>query len=601
MGGMPSHGRSGGGPAGRWTYLALGAILFLAMAVRLLPLVHFSVWGSDWGEYYSISGHLASYGSFERHHLGWGEAYVDFPGLFVMACGSALVLGVPTSAALSVVVPCVTAFSVLVVACIVLRLRRWPWAAVVAAAFLAVAFPEVFTNSHGVPGPVGSVLTMAIMLVFLMGDAWRRDGGVDVPRPAAMHALLLVLAVALAATHHLSLYFALISVGAAHLVRALMVSGGEPHRAAWGEYSILVLLGCATLFWLGLAPNFREEVMVDMFGLPAWAVMAAVWAGALAMLWAARWMGARRTRLPRLPYTGPFGLNLYIAAFVAGGVLVMAAVSVWGVPGTSIDPGPEILVYFLPLLLALTLTVGVSEVLLMRHGGHAVVAWLCAIAASFLFAAAIQSHVLVSYRHLPYIIDAAAVLIGLGAVNLRRISLPGGRRWDRLAGFAVAALVVMLALTAYPPKGVMTGFQEGTDERELAAAMWLRGGVPRPGAYPADDASGTVATDHRLSSIAFGVGGQMATWDSGGGLLYASTDAEARGALASIDTPRGSRPVVAALISEDLRTGAAGLQWEPARPVGDAAWDKFFEPPFVRLYDGGTAWVLGVDPSYLGG
>jgi hypothetical protein len=575
----------------------LGAILFLAMVVRLLPLVHFSVWGSDWGEYYSISGHLATDGTFERHHLGWGEAYVDFPGLFVVAAGSALVLGVPTSGALSVVVPCATALSVLVVACIVLRFRRWPWAAVVAAAFLAVAFPEVFTNSHGVPGPVGSVLTMCVMLVFIMGDAWRREDGVDAPRPGAMYALLLLLAVALAATHHLSLYFALIAVGLAHLVRALMVSGGEPRRAAWGEYSLVVLLGSATVFWLVLAPNFREEVMVDMFGMPGWAVMVGVWAGALAMLGLARWLGTRPHHIPRLPYTGPIGLSAYIAAFVGGGVLVMAGVSAWGMPGTSIDPGTGILVYFLPLLLTLALTVGIFEVLLMRHGGLVVVAWLGAIVLSFLFATAIQSRVLVSYRHIPYVVDAAAVLVGLGAVNLRRISLPGGRRWDRIAGAGVVALVAMLVLTAYPPKEIMGGFQEGTDERELAAALWLRGGLPSPGADPADDSSGTVATDHRLSSIAFGVGGQMATWDSGGGLLQARSDAEVQGALASIDTPRDARPVTAVLLSDDLGSGAAGLQWEPARPVEGAAWDKFFAPPFVRVYDGGTAWVLWVDPT----
>ena len=567
------------------------------MVVRLLPLVHFSVWGSDWGEYYSISGHLATDGTFERHHLGWGEAYVDFPGLFVVAAGSALVLGVPTSGALSVVVPCATALSVLVVACIVLRFRRWPWAAVVAAAFLAVAFPEVFTNSHGVPGPVGSVLTMCVMLVFIMGDAWRREDGVDAPRPGAMYALLLLLAVALAATHHLSLYFALIAVGLAHLVRALMVSGGEPRRAAWGEYSLVVLLGSATVFWLVLAPNFREEVMVDMFGMPGWAVMVGVWAGALAMLGLARWLGTRPHHIPRLPYTGPIGLSAYIAAFVGGGVLVMAGVSAWGMPGTSIDPGTGILVYFLPLLLTLALTVGIFEVLLMRHGGLVVVAWLGAIVLSFLFATAIQSRVLVSYRHIPYVVDAAAVLVGLGAVNLRRISLPGGRRWDRIAGAGVVALVAMLVLTAYPPKEIMGGFQEGTDERELAAALWLRGGLPSPGADPADDSSGTVATDHRLSSIAFGVGGQMATWDSGGGLLQARSDAEVQGALASIDTPREARRVTAVLLSDDLGSGAAGLQWEPARPVEGAAWDKFFAPPFVRVYDGGTAWVLWVDPT----
>jgi hypothetical protein len=158
---------------------------------------------------------------------------------------------------------------------------------------------------------------------------------------------------------------------------------------------------------------------------------------------------------------------------------------------------------------------------------------------------------------------------------------------------AVVLLAVLLA-TAYPPKEVMGGFQEGTTQGELEAALWLVGGLPYPGADPEDLTSGAVATDHRLSSLAFGLGGQMATWDQAGDVLYGKRDPSTLEALGDVDTPHGDRPVTAVLLSQDLRTGAALSQFSTAEPVEGEAWEKFFGPPFVLLYDGGDVWVVGV-------
>ena len=65
-------------------------------------------------------------------------------------------------------------------------------------------------------------------------------------------------------------------------------------------------------------------------------------------------------------------------------------------------------------------------------------------------------------------------------------------------------------------------------------------------------------------------------------------------ALRDVETPYGNRPVAAVFLSEDFRTGAALSQYESAEPIEGEAWDKFFGPPFVRLYDGGDVWVFAV-------
>jgi hypothetical protein len=208
---------------------------------------------------------------------------------------------------------------------------------------------------------------------------------------------------------------------------------------------------------------------------------------------------------------------------------------------------------------------------------------------------AVESQVLVPYRHIPYIVEAMAILAGVGAVHLYVMFRPSGSssRFARSTAVVLGVvLVAALAVTAYPPKAVMGNFQEGTTDSELGAALWTRGGLPSPGAAPEDLTSGVVATDHRLSSKTFGIGGRMATWDTAGPVLHGARDDALWIVMDDIDTPHGDRKVTAVMLSEDFRTGAALTQFSSPRPVEGEAWDKFFVPPFYTVYDGGDVWVV---------
>ena len=68
----------GGFPAGRWMVLALLSLMLAAAALRLAPLIDYSVWGSDWGEYHALTQQLVETGHHASESLGWGKAYVDF-------------------------------------------------------------------------------------------------------------------------------------------------------------------------------------------------------------------------------------------------------------------------------------------------------------------------------------------------------------------------------------------------------------------------------------------------------------------------------------------------------------------------------------------
>jgi hypothetical protein len=576
--------------------------MFGGMLMRLAPLLHLSLWGSDWGEYYHLSQELVSGGAHAGTNLGWGRAYVDFPGLFDLTGATALVTGIPVSGVMTFVVPCVTAISCLLVATIVLRLGGGPWAALVSAAVLAVMFPEVFTNSHPVPGPIGSVLMLGALLVFIVGDVWGREEEVDRERPMALYVLLLTLLLALMVTHHMSHLFLIMVLGMAYLMRKALVMGREPERDWWGVWSMVAALALATGYWLGVAETFRREVMDDLAGLPGYLMMVLAWVALLLLLAVGTWLGRRRTRVPALSMWGRRELGGSLMVYLIAGFALLVLVATFGFPGTDIEPGVELLLYVMPTVLVFALMVGSTEVLLRRHGGHTVVAWAAALSGSFLLNVAFQGRVLVPYRHVPYIVEAMAVMVGIGAIHLAFMLRPestpreGPARRTYLAPLVVlvVALLVSMAITAYPPKSVMGNFQEGTTGPELGAVLWLRGGLPAPGAHPGDVSSGTVVTDHRLSSMAFGIGGQMATWDTGGPVLHGMRDEALWKALDDMDTPNGDRPVTAVVLSEDLGTGAALSQFTSPQPVDGEAWDKFFVPPFYTVYDGGDVWVMVV-------
>jgi len=599
----------GVGSAKRWPLYALVAVMFGAMLMRLLPLLEFSLWGSDWGEYFHLTDRLVQDGYHPETNLGWGRAYVDFPGLFDLTGTVALVAGVGAADAMLLVIPCVTAISCLLVACIVLRLDGSIWAALVAAGMIALLFPVVFTASHPVPGPLGSVLVMGVMLVFLTGDVWRRDADIDAVRPMVLYTLILLLLFVLTVTHHLSMFFVIIVLSLTYLLRSVMMKGHEPERAFFGLWSITAALALATVYWLMVAKTFSDEVMVDLAGVSGNVMMGLAWVGLVLMVVLGRFLSKRDKRIPTYPFWGRNEILVAMGVYVVAATVILGLVTAFGFPGTDIEPAGHLVIYALPTVAVFALLIGSTDVVLRRHGGLVVVAWIVALTVSFLVASVYQSVVLVPYRHVPYIVEVSAVLIGIGAVHLYNLWDPRSptttgsdegtktrrRRAVRLPTVALAVMVVILLVaTAYPPKDVMGGFQEGTVGSELDAMLWLREGLPGPGAVPEDLGSGTVATDHRLSSMVFGIGGQMATWDTAGPVLYGKADAETWAAMEDIDTPNGDRRVTAIVLSEDLRTGAALSQVDTPRPVEGEAWDKFFEPPFIRVYDGGDVWVMYV-------
>jgi hypothetical protein len=569
-------------------------VMATALAVRAWPLTRFAVWGSDTGEYYFLTARLVRSGSISFAYEGWGLAYPYFPGLYAFAGSLRVVVGLPVGVAVAWSGPILGALVAGVVALLADHVAEDGWAGLVAGLVAATAMPLVFVTSHTMPGTYGHLLAAAVLLLAYVGgvDLWGVPGGADRVRFAARRlgawaVVAAPLVLLLPVTHHLSLYVTVGALVGGAALRELARSRTHRSRAAWEAGLVVALVALATAWWLGVATPFRDRIVSGLVPGGAAVVVGLAFLGLLApagLVAAARRLRSRdpggawkRVQeagawLARVRFPSGAGSLVAVAAtfptLVAAGLLV----TVTGIPGTRIQVTPRSLVQVLPMVAAVSLAAPGAVAAAGLRGGEAVRGWLLALLASFTGAVVTGSHVLLPYRHADYMVVAAAVLAGAGALALR--GLP---TWARRAGPAALGLLVVLnGAAAYPPPAVMGGFQEGVAEAEMEAVRWAGRNLP-------EDAM--VATDHRLSSMLFGYGGVDATWDSSGPFLHAP-NASAALEHRELPSPSGLRNVTHALVSPVMRdVGVALYQWENAEPLSEAAEEKFQGPAFPTLYE----------------
>lgn len=557
----------------KWVQLALLAVFLVAAAIRIYPLFQYELWGSDTGEYYYITDQLVSDGYVSTDYEGWGFAYPNFPGMYYIAGAANLVMGMDVLLALVFVIPIVSALSVLLTFYLGKIIFRNDGASLLASAITVIAFPHVFATSHPMPGSLGDVLLLFSLLLLL---ASIKNQKFLVP--------LALTSMALTVTHHLSAYFLFIMVLGAVFVTEIMRKE-EKGEAKWYWLFLIFFLTIQILFWTLGAPEFTERVISSAFDVPLWALFGV---GYLALALAFGIVKIRKklkwSYVPKYP-----SVRMQVIKYVALLVVLIPIVILVAnttVFGTDVDLGPEIVVLFSPFIVLTSLgAVGPDYVKFFRHG-PALVGWMVAVLVSAFFGIITTSHVLLPYRHTQYMVPPMALLAGFGLVMLYNSAEIEVKLSKRMLGTVL--IVVLLALTAvmaYPPKEVLGGFQEGTSHEDMQGVFWVRESLP-------EDA--TVASDHRMSSMVFGFAGLNATWDGAEKTLHAPSYVECQDEIEGLDTPSGEKPIDYVLLDDDIKEGAALLQWENARPMSREAQEKFEEGPFIKLYEAEGVEIYGL-------
>ena len=133
----------------------------------------------------------------------------------------------------------------------------------------------------------------------------------------------------------------------------------------------------------------------------------------------------------------------------------------------------------------------------------------------------------------------------------------------------------------------MGGFQEGTSQEEFDAILWI----------DFLEADSLIVSDHRLSSLTFGLTQTNASWENGAEVITGDTE-QAIEAGKALSTPQaGVKQVTYIVLSEEMKKGVALLQWDPAEELTGEAKTKFTDNnQFPIWFDNGDTTIMRMNP-----
>ncbi len=579
------------------------AVLLVGLAVLLVflalePYLSYALFGSDSGEYYALTSALLATGHLPlgTAYGGWGSAYPDFPGIYLVAGAGAAALGLSTFTALTVIIPVLAVLSVFPLFLLFRRLYPDDRIALLAAALASVAMPRLFTIAHAAPASLGDAFAVAGLWMFVES---RRDVRWYLPLSLTAGALIV--------THHLSTYFLVIGALGGLLLLELWRPGLWSRRFPLREFLFLGGLVTATfLFWFYGTTEFVAKVLQPGLGHTTYVGFGALEGAVLLVLVLSAVAVALRRRSPprrrwvRLPSDRSLLRDaLLLAVGIFGGVSLLLVVPL---PGTTQVTQPSAILWFAPLLGIVVLCAGSRRLLTTSRLGPFALTWLAILAISAL-ATLLASEIGPSIagfveaippeRHAEYLLIPIALLAAVGAARLvARIDSRAGRRAAVAAAVALVVLVGANAAIVYPPQTLFGGFEEGLTHGDAALWMWV--GLAAPATW-------TVASDHRLSSMIFGFDGNPATWTTTP-VLFTGSASEAPQAYAELrgsGTPYIDRPIDLVAVDSVMHAGVAGNPSGLAPPLSGAAIAWLDEMPFVPIYEDGQNIVYLVDAPWI--
>jgi hypothetical protein len=566
-----------------WLIAAACVLVFLALE----PLLSFALFGSDTGEYFRLTATLLSTGHFQAQYpayQGWGSAYPDFPGMFVIAGAVSGALGVDPLSALLFTIPVLGALSVFPLFLLFRRLFRHDMIALLGATFAGLSMPRMFVLAHPAPQALGDFLVLGALWMFVEG---RRDRRWYLPLALVSGALIV--------THHLSSYFFLLAALGVVVVLELWRPGAWSRRFPARELAFSAAFAVGLLaFWFYYAPRFLTVTLGQLTGvatLPPVVFMVAAVAGiaALGLLvsfrrrTAKRWGG--RVRFPSDRST--LAEILLIGGATTGALAILLVVPL--PPGNQHATAADLL-YFAPYYLPLALTAGTRRLLSLARLGPFAIAWAGLLALSVAVAVATPTSLgalLLPSRHAEFFAIPLAILLAVGLGRWIARAQDRAGRPALIAGACVALLLLGAnAAIIYPPPSDLAGFQEGLTQPDQA--LWLWSGIAlAPGT--------TIASDHRLSSMLFGFDRLDSTYQTTPALFVGSSWPAAAAELHSSGAPLASEPIQSVAIDATMHSGVALSPGDAAVPLSPAAAQWLDAPPFIPLYENGAQVVYWVD------
>ena len=508
-------------------------------------------------------------------YIGWGRAYTDFQGMQILAGSLSLLTEMDYHQTLLWFIPLMSALAIPALFMIGKKLVGF-LPAFFGCAFYSVTFAVVFANSHPMPGGLAEPLGFVFLYSWLKClESGKYDGVWSVLLIFALGGLLM--------THHFTL---LLMMAAIVGILVVEIAAVNEEIAKPGILGIALISVIISTYWLVYAGSFSKMLEQSAFGflpesIPVTLVMALIPFACIAILWVIKDKLVLHTFSENIGHSD--FLKRIIFAFFASLIVILLAL--WkGVPGTEIPVGMDAVPYLAVNLAWITLAAAPTFVLSKKYG-WLIFGWMLPILGLTAIGAITGSHLLIAYRHAPYLMAPLAFMAGIGFQYLIKGFEPG-RRPAIAYGFTL--LFLGCAVGAYPPPSVMGGFQEGTNDKEFDAILWTQ--------LTEDDS--LVVSDHRLSSLTFGLTETNASWENGAEVITGDAE-QAIEAGKALSTPQaGVKQVSYVILSEEMQKGVALLQWDPAEELTGEAKTKFTDNnQFPVWFDNGDTSIMRMNSN----
>ena len=561
----------------------LYSIISFTTLIRVYHHYNWRLWGSDSGEYLYLTRYLLEKGSIlNENYIGWGRAYPDFQGMQIFAGTISLMTEIEYHIALLWFIPLASALSIPLLFIIGKRMVGF-LPALFGSAFYGVTFGVVYANSHPMPGGLAETLGF----VFLYSWIKCLESGKVCILPTRIFEkpwslIFLISFLGLLMTHHFTL---LLMTGAILGILITEIAAGNKGIEKQGIIGIGFVSIITSIYWLIYADSFGHMLNQSAFdflpdNISVTLVMILIPLFALTLLWFVK----DYLKLPLFSenLTHYTLVKRMLIAFTISFIVIL--LTLWkGVPGTQIPVGMEAVPYLIVNLAWISMAAAPTLVISKKYG-WSLWGWLLPMLSLATIGAITGSHLLIAYRHAPYLLAPVALIAGIGF----QYFIKGFEHHKRSSiAFGFSLLFIGCSVGAYPPPSVMGGFQEGTSQEEFDAILWFN--------FVEEDS--LVVSDHRLSSLTFGLTETNASWENGAIVITGNTE-EAISASEALSTPQaGVKQVTYIALSSEMQKGVALLQWDPAEELTGEAKTKFTDnDQFPVWFDNGDTSIMRMNP-----
>ena len=516
-----------------------------------------------------------------------------------------LVTGASIMKSLTYSAPVFGAFTVLFVYRITHELLKDRRIALLAAAFLAVNPLHMYQTSHAAPLTIGHFFMLLSLYLFL---SYERRKRFIIP--------LIITSGLLIMSHHLTTYMYIITLTGVIFIRNL----ADTHRSKrfYGELIYLLAFSASAFsYWLLVAGRYFGSFIQSGANLIPQIAILFFYIGFVLLFLFTNVMRKYVIGISVPGYNGKY--DSWIGFVTLGIIVIIMSFGILfiTIPGTTAKISWKVILVSLPLICTISFVIIGLVYLGTARNRTVIFGWLGAILVSLILALISRNKVLFPDRHFEYLMEPLSIVAALGAynfyrrgmefrrslakktgINLKRSGSPG-RIWIRspptfrkFCMFIIVTVLVSNAISSYPMRTSLGGFNEEWSDEDQRALDWLKNNVDR---------NLTIASDHRLSEIIHGKGEfKSVTYeDMGLYLWYSPTWFDCYHELNMTNYTTKDRVEYVFIDNVMLHIGVQARVGVIPEPIDDyhGAWEKFMEQPFELVYINGTEEVNGVFPE----